>query len=290
MIHHVFRHSERAAAGALTGTRRARSGLGFAGLVLATVSCAGGGAAPATAPAQASEAEWRALAAPRPEPLPGAPRVSFSGVELTAAPAWPTAASVPPDLGLSELVVAGLLRRRDVRLVERRRFAAAAEAERAGRPRAPGAPSVGVSAGAELTAGAVWVPLGTGAAAVEVRLTDSATGEVVRGRRISLPPAADMVGAARAIVSAVLATLDELGRLPVWNDPAPGAAPRTYVDSGIPNEAVQRFLVGLAAEEQWNWEAARRSYQAAAVNGFVEADAALARTARLRQGGTLGES
>ncbi|MGD8873452.1 MAG: hypothetical protein PVJ80_17900, partial [Gemmatimonadota bacterium] len=218
------------------------------------------------------------------------PRVSFAGVEFASRPPWTPSAPVTTRLGLSELVVAGLLRRSDVELVERRRFAAAAEAERAGRPRSPNAPPVGVSPGAELTATAVWVPLGAGRASIEVRLSDAGTGAVRGARRLSLPADADMVGASRAIVATILASLREMDRLPEWTDPVPLAAPSTYRGSGIPDEAVQRFLRGLAAEEQWNWEAARRSYEAATTPGFVEAETALARTARLRTGGTLGES
>jgi hypothetical protein len=209
---------------------------------------------------------------------------------LAFAPSWPSSSSVSAELGLSELVIAGLLRRSDVELVERRRFGAAAEAERLGRPRPRGAPAVGVSPGADLMASAVWLPLGAEQASVEVRLTDAATGAVRGARRVTLPREADMVGSARAIVAATLESLREMDRLPDWDDPIPEAAPDTYRRSGIGDEALQRFLSGLAAEEQWNWEEARRSYQAAATGGFVEAEAALARTARLRAGGTLGES
>ncbi|MDX1532280.1 MAG: hypothetical protein R3362_12190 [Rhodothermales bacterium] len=175
--------------------------------------------------------------------------------------------------------------------VERRRFAAEAAAEREGRARRPGAPAVGVSPGSELTARAVWLPLGSSQAVLEVRLTESATGAVVGSHRVALPASADLVGTARAMVGAILAALEELGRLPEWEDPLPAAAPESYRASDIPPDAVERFLRGLAAEELWNWEGARRSYEAAAAAaGFVEAEVALARTARLRTGGTLGES
>jgi len=48
----------------------------------------------------------------------------------------------------------------------------------------------------------------------------------------------------------------------------------------------------LASEEAWNWEGARVGYQEAGAleSAFFEADVALARTARLRMGGTLGSS
>jgi hypothetical protein len=176
-----------------------------------------------------------------------------------------------------------------VELVERRRFTAAVDAERAGTPRPAGAPPAGVSRGAEMSATVVWLPLGA-ETSLEVRLTRPQTGAVVAGRRRMIPADADPVAAARAIVATILEALDELGRRPAWNDPVPGAAPAEYRPSGVPTAAVARFLQGLAAEERWNWEAARRSYEAAAGAGFFEAEAALARTARLRTGGTLGES
>jgi hypothetical protein len=178
-----------------------------------------------------------------------------------------------------------------VNFVERRRFAAEAEAEREGRRRRPGAPAVGVSPGAEVTARAIWLPFGTDQAVLEVRLTGAATAAVIGSHRVMVPADADLVGTARALTGAVLVALEEAGRLPRWDDPFPEAASATYRPSGLPDEAVERFLRGLAAEELWNWEGARRSYEAAAATaGFVEAEAALARTARLHNGGTLGES
>jgi len=260
-------------------------------LTLFATACASGGTnAPRGPDAAASDAEWRALAQPRPEPLGGAVRLTFSGVELPPPAPWALRSAVPMDLGLSELVIAGLLRRRDVQLIERRRFSAAVEAERAGAPRPPGAPAAGVSAGAEMSATVVWLPFGE-QISLELRLTRPQTGAVVAARRRIIPADADPVGAARAIVSTILATLDGLGELPAWNDPTVDAAPAEYRPSGVPIAAVERFLEGLASEERWNWEPARRSYEAAAASsGFFEASAALARTARLRIGGTLGES
>ena len=239
----------------------------------------------------ATEPEWRALAAPRPEPLPGAVRLSLTGVELLGDPGWSFAAPVPTSLALSELVVAGLLRRRDVRFVERRRFAAAVEAERNGSRRPAGAPAAGVSAGAEIVASIVWVPLAAGQASLEVRLADATRGDVVATRRVLLPSDADPVGVARQAVAALLASLGELGRIAVWSDPIAGASPSAFVPSGVSQRALQDFAAGLAAEESWRWERAREAYQAAASGvGFFEASTALARTARLRLGGTLGES
>jgi hypothetical protein len=218
-------------------------------------------------------------------------RLSLTGVELLGDPHWSLAAPVPTSLALSELVVAGLLRRADVRYVERRRFAAAAEAEQSGFRRPAGVPAAGVSEGAELMATVVWVPLAAGQASLEVRLSDAARGAVVATRRVLLPSDADPVGVARLAVAALLASLGELGRLPAWSDPIAGAAPSTFVPSGVSQRALENFAAGLAAEESWRWERARESYQAAASSvGFFEASMALARTARLRLGGTFGES
>lgn len=250
-------------------------------------ACATAGAPP---PPSATEAGWRALATPRPARLPGAPRLALAAVELLASPSWSVDSAVPLSLGLTELVAAGLLRRADVRFVERRRFAAAADAERAGLARPRGAPAVGVSEGAELVATVVVAPLGA-QLALEIRLADAATGAVRTSRREVVPADADPVGLARQAVAGILAAAAALGRLPSWADPFPAAAPSTYARAPVPERAVASFLSGLAAEEVWSWERARAAYQAAAASGgFVEAETALARTARLRLGGTLGES
>jgi hypothetical protein len=252
--------------------------------------CAAGARGSGTPPAP-SNAEWRALAAPRPAPLPGAARLSVADFELLADLPWPASGAVPARRGLTELVVAGLLRRRDVHLVERRRFAAAVEAERAGTPLPPGAPPAGISPGSQLMASVTLVPLGTGSATLEVRLTEAATGRVAVTRRALLPANSDPVGLARTVVGSLLAALDDLGRLPAWSDPVAGSAPAEYAATDVTTEALAAFLTGLAEEERWRWEEARAGYQAAArVPGFFEAEAALARSARLRLGGTLGES
>jgi hypothetical protein len=238
-----------------------------------------------------SEADWRSLATPRPTPLPGAARVALTQLELLGDPGWPRAAPVSASLGLTELVAAGLLRRGDVRFVERRRFAAAVDSERGGGARPAGAPAAGISPGAELSVLLTWIPLGPGEASLELRVSEMATGRVAETRRVSVPDDPDPVGLARAAVAAILATLDEMGRLPAWDDPVGDAAPAAYAASSVPTASVGDFLTGLAAEERWRWEAARVAYQSAArAPGFFEADVALARTARLRLGGTLGES
>jgi len=229
----------------------------------------------------------------------GAARLAIGGIEILGQPSWPVEAlsangsanGVTPDLALAELVAAGLIRRADVRFVERRRFAAAVAAEESGVPRAAGAPPAGASQSAEILASAVWVQLPTGGAAIEVRLTESARGAVVGTRRTTLPPDADLVSTARVTVGTIMAVLGELGRRPAWPDPIANAAPEQFAPSGVSPRAVSSFLAGLGAEESWRWEPARVSYQAAAGSiGFFEAEAALARTARLRLGGTLGES
>jgi len=241
--------------------------------------------------ATATDAEWRSLAAPRPEPLPGAVRMSLAPFEIVGEAAWPTGAAVPPSLGLPELVAAGLLRRRDVHYVERRRFAAAARAERRGATRAPGAPEAGVSPGSEMTVGVVWLALAGVDGSLEVRLVDTATGQVRHASRASLPAGADAVAVSRLIVGRVLVGLRTLERLPDWTDPLTEAAPARYVPSVVPAPALASFLRGLEAEERWAWEPARRGYLAAASDPrFFESAAALARAARLRIGGTLGES
>lgn len=289
MIHHTSARVRPPVEGLWGTARHAAEILCLASLTTGAAACASGGG-PSSLDDRASDAEWRALAAPRPEPMDGAVRLSFSGVELSGAEPWSLTSRVPLDLGLSELVIAGLLRRRDVQLVERRRFAAAVEAERAGSPRADGAPPAGVSPGAEMAATVVWLPLGE-QVSLELRLARPQTGAVVAARRRVIPAGADPVAAARAIVATILSTLDGLGELPTWNDPVAGTAPAEYEPSDVPEANVERFLDGLAAEERWNWEAARRSYESAAAGtGFFEAGAALARTARLRMGGTLGES
>jgi hypothetical protein len=289
LIHHAFAAISRSIR--RVHARRLMRRLSSAGAAVTAAACAAAAAGPAAGSAElpASAAEWRALALPRPEPLDGAVRISLSGVELPAPSPWLMRSTVAPDLALSELVIAGLLRRRDVELVERRRFNAAVDAERAGTPRPAGAPPVGISRGAEMAATVVWLPVGA-QASLEVRLVRPQTGAVAASRRRMIPADADPVAAARAIVATILEALDALGQRPAWNDPVPDSAPPEYRPSTVPAGAVERFLQGLAAEERWNWEAALRSYEAAARPGFIEAEAALARTARLRTGGTLGES
>ena len=270
-----------------------RSGLGLALPVLLLTGCGGGGggAAPAAPPpARASDAEWAALATPRPAPVEDAPRVSVGEVRILGEPSWSRPPEVEIGLGMAELVSAGLLRRSDVQLVERRRFAAAVEAERRGQAR-EGAPPAGMSPGARYIVSATWASVGLDSAFVDLRLADAQTGSVVATWRGATASDADPVSVARRVVFGTLAALEKLGEHPGWQDPDPGAAPPAYRPSGVPEAAVTSFFRGLAAEETWSWERARVGYQSAlsaAGASFVEAAAALARTARLRNGGTLG--
>jgi len=263
----------------------------------ATASACGGGApeddtGPAPAPADASEAAWRALATPRPTPVEDAPRVTVGTVEILASPEWGLAPGVDASLAVAELASAGLLERRDVRFVERRRFARAAEAERRGLPRPDGAPPVGVSPGAELTVNASWASVGLDSAYLELRLTELESGDVVATRRIATADDADPVSLARTLVGSALEALEELGRLPDREAASGAVGPSGYRGAGVARPAIAAFLRGLAAEERWDWEPARRGYEEALARtaAFPEAAAALARTARLRTGGTLGES
>lgn len=266
------------------------------GATACLAACAGGmaGTGGGTATDVASEEEWRALRQPRPEPLPAAPRVTIGDVAFVGAFPWPVAHATPPSLGVAELAAAGLLRRRDVHFVERRRFAAAAEAERRGVRRRPGQPAAGVSPGAEFSANAVWLPIGD-RAALEVRLVALETGDVAGATRVDLPANPDAVTLGRSLVTGIVQVLDNLGRRPEWIDPLDSASEATAATNaaaaaGVSPTALASFLRGLASEEAWDWEGARRGYLAASAEpGFHEARAALARAARLRLGGTLGE-
>ena len=277
---------DRAAAPRPRARLRPPRGIVLSVLVTSTLAAAACGGRATGGSDVATDAEWRALRAPRPEPLPAAPRVAVGEVQiLGSAPRVHGGVSTP--LAVAELVSAGLLRRRDVTFVERRRFAAAVEAERAGR-RPPGQPPAGVSRSADFQLVAVWIPAAAGAA-VDVRLVRLEDGEVVRAGRRALAADGGPVRLARGIVAEGIGVLDALGRRPAWDDPLGDA---NYLASdGVGPDALERFLDGLAAEELWRWEEARRGYQAAAADAsFFEARAALARTARLRLGGTLAES
>jgi hypothetical protein len=233
-------------------------------LVLVVTACGPGQSSVATAsPSELDDAAWQVLARPRVPQLTGAVRISVGEIALLDENPWGLDPSVPSSVGISELVATGLLRRRDVHFVERRRFAAAAELERRGESRASGAPPAGVSPGPEFILLATWASFGAATAYLESRLIDPASGRVEHAWRTETPRDADVVGVSRAIER-----------------------------TNISVSAVNAFFAGLASEEVWDWEGARAGYQAAEAldASFFEADVALARTARLRSGGTLGSS
>ena len=262
-------------------------------LVLVVTACGPGRSSVATAsPSELDDAAWQVLARPRVPQLTGAVRISVGEIALLDENPWGLDPSVPSSVGISELVATGLLRRRDVHFVERRRFAAAAELERRGESRASGAPPAGVSPGPEFILLATWASFGAATAYLESRLIDPASGRVEHAWRTETPRDADVVGVSRAIVGGLLAELGRMGRIPAWSDPFTDAAPTTFERTNISVSAVNTFFAGLASEEVWDWEGARAGYQAAEAldASFFEADVALARTARLRSGGTLGSS
>lgn len=266
-----------------------------AAVTLSVLAGCGGAVGTTGGAGTATEAEWRQLREPRPEPLPGAVRITVSEVYFAGPHPWPDDARVDPGLGLSELVAANLLRRRDVRFVERRRFSEAAAAERRGEPAPPGRPPPGVSESVDLGIVALWIPTSSDRANLEIRLTRVETGDVVGATRLVVPADTDPVDTARAIVGGTLEVLDGLGRLPRWDDPLEaesGATANAGGVSRVSTDALLHFLRGLAAEERWSWEGARRGYQQALERDpdFHEARTALARAARLRLGGTLAES
>lgn len=257
-------------------------------------ACAGGAPLKPSSLARAPEAMWQRLHRPRPAALSGAVRLSVS--ELTVlADLWPGDV-LPADVGLHELVAAGLIRRRDVRFVERRRFARAAEREASGLPAPKNAPPTGVSAGAQLLLTGSWIPTGD-SATLDLRLVDAETSAVLAAWRTTTVGGSDPAGVARTVVGSTIAALRGIGRLPAWNDPLATStlepAPDVFRPSGVPAEAAAAFFRGVAAEDRFEWEAARRGYQAAAElagTSFFEPDVALARVARLRAGGSLGVS
>jgi len=254
-------------------------------LLFAASACGGGAVVSGTD--AATEAEWRALRTARPTPLEGAIHLAVGEVELVGPISWP-AGRVTASLGVAELVVAGLLRRQDVAFVERRRFERASATERSG-SRPASQPPAGVSPRAELIVHAVWVGRTEAESAVDVRLVRLTTGAVAGATRIVLPGSPDGVTLARGIVIGALDVLGDLDQRPAWADPI--AAANDPAVAGVSPAAIDHFARGLAAEELFRWEEARRGYQAAAEDPeFYEAASALARTARLRLGGTIAES
>lgn len=255
------------------------------GVVVA--GCGGGAALERTD--VATEAEWRALRTPAIEPLPGAPAVTVYEASLVGRWPDPVPSGVSLGIGVSELVTAGLMRRRDVAFVERRRFTPAAEAERQGIRRAPGTPAAGVSPPLDFAIQSSWVDAGGGRSTAEVQLLDPGTGQVLAGTRVEFGAQLDPVTLARAIVRASLDLLDGETSRPAWTDPAP--LPNVGEGSGVESAAIDALFSAVAAEDRWRWDAARRGFVAAAADpAFLEASILLGRTARLRLGGTLAEN
>ncbi len=158
-------------------------------LVLVVTACGPGRSSVSTAsPSVVDDAAWQVLARPRVPQLTGAVRISVGEIALLEENPWGLGTSIPSSIGISELVATGLLRRRDVRFVERRRFAAAAESERRGERRAPGAPPAGVSPGPEFILSTTWVSFGAATAYLESRLIDPASGRVEHAWRTQRPP------------------------------------------------------------------------------------------------------
>ena len=150
---------------------------------------------------------------------------------------------------------------------------------------------MGVSPGVDFILSGSWAPLGSDSAYLDFRLLRSETSEVAATFRRAVPAGADPTALARSVTAGLLETLASLGSLPSWQDPIRDAAPTPYAESGVPLGAVAAFFRGVAAEDRYDWEGARRAYQAARDAGgsvFFEAEVALARIARLRAGGSLG--
>lgn len=276
---------------------RGRALVLFGVLVWIVGGCAGGTGTAGAGGGPGAGGGWESLREPRPEPLSGAARITVAELAVLGQGRWSGDLPVSPSLGLRELTSLNLLRRRDVRFVERRRFSRALERERSGRERPEGAPPIGRSPGAELVLTGTWAPAGADSAYLDLRLTDAESGQVVRTWRTPTPAEASLPALARAAAGGALEAVDALDRRPEWDDPLRSGdlrpAPPEYRPVDVPPEAVTAFLRGLAAEDRFEWETARREYQRAIEAGgadFFEPEVALARAARLRAGGTLGSS
>lgn len=264
-------------------------------LALILAGCASAaGPTPSTEARAATEAEWRALRTDPVQPLPDAPALSVLEARIGGEWTGPGGQHAALAAGLTDLVAAGLMRRADVDFVERRRFGPAAEAERLGRTAPARQPPPGVTRSLDYMVQVTWLPLPGGDATAEVQLVAPGSGEVVEGTRTTMPRSSDPVFVARAIVETTLQLVDQRATRPPWQDPLAAEMSGTANadgTSGVSHGAILEFLDGLAAEDRWNWEGARRGYQAAATSpSFHEARILLARAARLRLGGTLAEN
>ena len=248
-------------------------------LIGASAGCGGSGS---------GSSDWESIAAPRPSPLDGAPRVMVRNIEVEGGAEDPGATVSLPET-LEELIGAGLLRRRDVHFQERRRFLEAVRNEEAGVPRPRGAPPIGTSAGTEVLLSGTWR---VDRAQVALRLVDVETSEIIRSGVAEVPLDAEAVSVARVMVGWMTQMLEEQGRIPAWDDPIPASAPPSYIHADVPPLALEHFRRGVEAEDGYDWEGARVAYQAASEishGRFFEADVALARVGRMRSGGTLGD-
>lgn len=230
-----------------------------------------------------SPVNWEAIRQVRPDPVTDAPTVTVPPFEGLL----PEGMSVT----LAELVMARFLHRRDLVMVDRRRYAAAVERLRRGLPADPSAPEPGLSPGADWILEAAASPTPGDDVTLTVRLTESATGRIAATRAVTSPSKSGWLGAAREAGDLLLDMLREAGRLPVDGQETAPWALAGPVDS--PEEAVRLFAEGVGAEDRWAWEEAGSAYEAAGQAGgagFTEAAQALARVSRLRAGGTLGRS
>ena len=272
---------------------RSRTRIGssrFAALLLAagTTACAGGPSMATRAAPEFSDASWQALVQARPQAAMDAPRISVTGVLLTADP-W-ALSEAGSALALTELVVAGLLERTDVAFVERRRFVPAAERVRRGLPRPAGEPPVGTSPGAEWMLHVTVVTNPAVPGSLDMRLVHVQSGANRAGWRVEVPAGAELVGMARLITGSLLSKLQELD-LAAAGATSDGA--QGYMGSAVPPAATQAFLSGVRWGDLYGWDLARAAYESAislAGGSFPEAAAALRREARLRSGSPLGGS
>jgi hypothetical protein len=191
-------------------------------------------------------------------------------------------------LGVGELVGARLLDRDDLLLLDRRRLSAAVERERQGLPRPPGAPPIGTPPGIEWLIGMTVAESPGDSVTLALRLTAVESG-VHREAWQVVAPVSNPVDLARRLGEGVLDLLAQEGLVPeAGSDDRLPLGPVEH-----PEEAFRSFVLGVEAEDTFNWDAARAAYERASTlggPGFPEPIHALARAARLRRGGSLAKS